>query len=128
MRARVGVAPVTRNVLWVHRSAPLHALLHDMLFESDNHYAEQLLRAVGEHDGAVGTERSGEVSERAALKRLGAPADGLRVIDGSGLAPADRIEALSLATLRLAELDPTGPNSLPTSPRRDRGDGSTCAT
>lgn len=117
-RARVGVAPVSGDVLWVHRSAPLHALLHDMLFESDNHYAEQLLRAVGEQDDAVGTERSGAVSERAALKRLGAPADGLRVIDGSGLAPADRIAPLSLATLLAREqLDPTGPQLYADLPR-----------
>ncbi len=107
--ARVGVAPVVGRVLWVHRSAPLHALLAHMLFVSDNHYAEQLLRAVGAHDGTLGTEHAGATVERALLKRLGAPADGLRVVDGSGLAPTDRIEPLALATLLAREaLGPTG--------------------
>ncbi len=108
-QARIGVAPVSARVLWVHRSAPLHTLLAHMLFESDNHYAEQLLRTVGAHDGTLGTEHAGAGVERAMLKRLGAPADGLRIVDGSGLAPTDRIEPISLATLLArAALDPTG--------------------
>ncbi len=108
--ARTGVAPVGGRVLWVHRSAPLGVLLAHMLFESDNHYAEELLRAVGAHDGALGTEHTGASVERAILRRFGAPADGLRVVDGSGLAPSDRIAPISLATLLAREaLDPTGP-------------------
>ena len=107
--ARVGVAPVSGRVLWVHRSAPLRALLAHMLFESDNHYAEQLLRAVGAHGGAIGTETAGASVERAILKRLGATADGLHVVDGSGLAPSDRVAPISLATLLArAALDPSG--------------------
>ena len=107
--ARAGVAPVGGHVLWVHRSAPLRALLAHMLFESDNHYAEELLRAVGAHDGALGTEHTGASVERAILRRFGAPAEGLRVVDGSGLAPTDRIAPISLATLLAREaLDPTG--------------------
>ena len=53
---RSGVAPVAGAVYWRHKSAPLRDLLKWMLFESDNHYAEQLLRTVGAHSGAVGTE------------------------------------------------------------------------
>jgi len=108
--ARAGLAPLGGRVLWVHRSAPLRALLAHMLFVSDNHYAEELLRAVGAHDGALGTEHTGASVERAILRRFGAPADGLRVVDGSGLAPSDRIAPLALATLLAREaLDPTGP-------------------
>jgi D-alanyl-D-alanine carboxypeptidase/D-alanyl-D-alanine-endopeptidase (penicillin-binding protein 4) len=108
--ARTGVSPVGGRVLWLHRSAPLATLLAHMLFESDNHYAEELLRAVGAHDGALGTEHTGASVERAILRRFGAPADGLRVVDGSGLAPSDRIAPISLATLLAREaLDPTGP-------------------
>ena len=55
VRPRTGVAPVVGTVLWRHYSAPLRTLLNHMLFESDNHYAEQLLRAVGAHAGTVGT-------------------------------------------------------------------------
>jgi D-alanyl-D-alanine carboxypeptidase/D-alanyl-D-alanine-endopeptidase (penicillin-binding protein 4) len=107
--ARAGLGPVAARVLWVHRSAPLRALLAHMLFESDNHYAEELLRAVGAHDGALGTEHAGALVERAILRRFGAPADGLHVVDGSGLAATDRIEPISIATLLArAALDPAG--------------------
>ena len=106
---RTGVAPADATVLWTHHSAPLRTLLNHMLFVSDNHYAEQLLRAVGAHAGRVGTESSGAMIERAIFARLGAPADGLRIIDGSGLAPTDRVSPLGLATLLArAQLDPTG--------------------
>ena len=108
-RAHTGIAPVVATVLWRHYSAPLRTLLNHMLFESDNHYAEQLLRAVGAHAGAVGTELSGAAVERSVFERLGAPTDGLRVVDGSGLAPSNRVAPLDLATLLArANLDPTG--------------------
>jgi serine-type D-Ala-D-Ala carboxypeptidase/endopeptidase (penicillin-binding protein 4) len=97
--SHTGVAPSTATVLWRHESAPLKTLLNHMLFESDNHYAEQLLRAVGAHAGAVGTEHSGAVVERSVFAELGAPTDGLRVVDGSGLAPTDRVAPIDLATL-----------------------------
>jgi len=97
--SHTGVAPAGATVLWQHESAPLRTLLGHMLFESDNHYAEQLLRAVGAHAGAVGTEHSGALVERAVFEQLGAPTDGLRVVDGSGLAPTDRVAPIDLATL-----------------------------
>jgi serine-type D-Ala-D-Ala carboxypeptidase/endopeptidase (penicillin-binding protein 4) len=108
-RARTGVAPVVATILWQHRSAPLRELLNHMLFESDNHYAEQLLRAVGAHAGSVGTELSGATVERSVFQRLGAPTNGLRVVDGSGLAPTDRVAPIDLATLLArANLVPIG--------------------
>lgn len=107
---RVGVAPVVATVLWRHESAPLAALLSHMLFESDNHYAEQLLRAAGAAQSDVGTVRSGEAIERLVLSRMGVPVDGLHVVDGSGLAPTDRVAPISLATLLArAALGPDGP-------------------
>jgi D-alanyl-D-alanine carboxypeptidase/D-alanyl-D-alanine-endopeptidase (penicillin-binding protein 4) len=107
--AHTGFAPVVATVLWRHQSAPLRTLLNHMLFESDNHYAEQLLRAVGAHAGAAGTEVTGAAAERAVFARLGAPTAGLRVVDGSGLAPSNRVAPIALATLLArANLDPTG--------------------
>ncbi len=95
---RDGVAPLAPNVLWRHRSAPLRDVVHEMMMESNNHFAEQLLRAVGVTRGA-GTEAGGALVERAVLQREAVPQDGLRVVDGSGLAPSDRIAPLTLATL-----------------------------
>ncbi len=95
---RAGVAPVVPFVLWHHRSVPLQAIVHQMFVESNNHFAEQLLRTVGATRGA-GTEASGAIVERAVLQRAGAPQNGLRIVDGSGLAPSDRVAPLTLATL-----------------------------
>ncbi len=95
---RVGVAPLGGHVLWRHRSQPLAAIVRDMLFTSNNHFAEQLLRAVGAESG-VGTERSGGAVERSLFARDGVPQSGLRIVDGSGLAPTDRIAPISIATL-----------------------------
>lgn len=106
---RTGVALAGGTILWKHSSAPLKTLLNHMLFESDNHYAEQLLRTIGAHGGSVGTEESGAAVERSVFAKLGAPAENLRIVDGSGLAPTDRITPLSLATLLArANLDATG--------------------
>ncbi len=108
-RARTGTAPADATVLWRHRSAPLRALLAHMLFESDNHYAEQLLRAVGRYAGSAGTEPAGAQVEREVLRQLGAPTDGLHVVDGSGLAPSDRVAPIDVATLLArANLEPIG--------------------
>jgi D-alanyl-D-alanine carboxypeptidase/D-alanyl-D-alanine-endopeptidase (penicillin-binding protein 4) len=95
---RTGVAPLGGHVLWQHRSQPLRDIIRDMLFVSNNHFAEQLLRAVGAERG-LGTETSGGAVERAVMKRDGVPQGGLRIVDGSGLAPTDRISPISIATL-----------------------------
>jgi D-alanyl-D-alanine carboxypeptidase/D-alanyl-D-alanine-endopeptidase (penicillin-binding protein 4) len=95
---RAGVAPVAPYVLWRHRSPKLRDLVHEMMLESNNHFAEQLLRAVGATRG-LGTEANGALVERAILVRGGVPQDGLRIVDGSGLAPSDRVAPLTLAML-----------------------------
>jgi D-alanyl-D-alanine carboxypeptidase/D-alanyl-D-alanine-endopeptidase (penicillin-binding protein 4) len=95
---RLGVAPVAPLVLWRHRSPPLLAIVHEMFLESNNHFAEQLLRAVGRTIGA-GTESNGSRIERELLVRDTVPQDGLRIVDGSGLAAADRVAPITLATL-----------------------------
>jgi D-alanyl-D-alanine carboxypeptidase/D-alanyl-D-alanine-endopeptidase (penicillin-binding protein 4) len=95
---RVGVAPLGGHVIWEHRSKPLSDIVREMLFVSNNHFAEQLLRAVGAERG-IGTERSGGAVERSVFERDGVPQAGLRIVDGSGLAPSDRIAPISIATL-----------------------------
>ena len=95
---RVGVAPVAPLVLWRHRSPPLSKIVHEMFIESNNHFAEQLLRALGATRGA-GTESGGGRIERELLVRDGVPEDGLRIVDGSGLAASDRVAPITLATL-----------------------------
>jgi len=99
----VGAAPLESVVLWAHRSAPLAVLEAHMLFVSDNHYAEQLLRAVGGATLDRPDDAGGIAAEREYLSRLGIPAPGLRLLDGSGLSPQNRVAAITLARLLLAQ-------------------------
>ncbi|MDB5073556.1 MAG: D-alanyl-D-alanine carboxypeptidase/D-alanyl-D-alanine-endopeptidase, partial [Candidatus Eremiobacteraeota bacterium] len=106
---RTGVAPVAPFVLWRHRSAKLRDIVAEMMLESNNHFAEQLLRAVGATRGA-GTEASGALVERAVLERGGVPQDGLRIVDASGLAPSNRVAPITLAMLLArTAAEPVGP-------------------
>lgn len=100
---RLGGVPLATQTLWAHRSPPLGLMLRQMLFESDNHIAEQLLRVLGAGEGD-GTEAAGASVERAFLMREGIPIPGLRVLDGSGLAEGDRVAPVTFARL-LAAVD-----------------------
>jgi len=106
MPPAVAAAPLDTVVLWDHRSAPLKALIAHMLFVSDNHYAEQLLRTLGEEVTGVSDYTGGLAAERAFLERTGVPTPGLRLYDGSGLSPDNRVAAITLARL-LAAAEPS---------------------
>jgi D-alanyl-D-alanine carboxypeptidase/D-alanyl-D-alanine-endopeptidase (penicillin-binding protein 4) len=96
---QAAVAPLDSVVLWDHRSAPLPSLETHMLFLSDNHYAEQLLRTIGEESAGEADDAGGIAAEQRYLERLGIPTPGLRLYDGSGLSSDNRIAAITLARL-----------------------------
>ncbi len=100
--ATTGKAPAgAATTLWSHRSGPLAAMIAHMAFVSDNHYAEQLLRAVGANAYGSGTLHEGLTAEHAFLASLGADDAALRLVDGSGLSDDDRVTAAALvAALR----------------------------
>jgi D-alanyl-D-alanine carboxypeptidase/D-alanyl-D-alanine-endopeptidase (penicillin-binding protein 4) len=103
-RVRTGGGPLAVQTLWRHASPPVRDLVRQMLFESDNHIAEQLLRVVGIRGGDSltlpdGSENAGARVERAYLRSLDVPVPGLRIVDGSGLAEADRIAPITLVRL-----------------------------
>jgi serine-type D-Ala-D-Ala carboxypeptidase/endopeptidase (penicillin-binding protein 4) len=100
----VGVAPQQRVVLWEHRSASLRALEHHMLYLSDNHYAEQLMRTLGLVEDGVGDDAHGLAVERRDLQARAIPTPGLHLVDGSGLAERNRVAALTLATILVRAL------------------------
>jgi len=100
---RVGVAPLGAVTLWAHRSAPLADLVHEMLVNSNNHTAEQLLRILGETSGRPGTDAAGIAVEKRQLSDLHVPRDRMAVYDASGLAPSDRIMPLTLVKLLAAQ-------------------------
>jgi D-alanyl-D-alanine carboxypeptidase/D-alanyl-D-alanine-endopeptidase (penicillin-binding protein 4) len=93
-------AKVPRNAqtLWDHPSPALTQLVHHMMIFSDNHFAEQFLRTLGAARGRA-DDAHGLAAERAVLKNEGIPAPGLRLVDGSGLADANRVAAITLVRL-----------------------------
>ncbi|MGH7714998.1 MAG: D-alanyl-D-alanine carboxypeptidase/D-alanyl-D-alanine endopeptidase, partial [Vulcanimicrobiaceae bacterium] len=102
--ARLGTDPIAVQTLWEHRSAPLHTMIKQMLFVSDNHIAEQLLRVLGTRGGdglsvVGGSEAAGVRVERAFLHLRDIPIPGLRIVDGSGLAERDRIAPITIVRL-----------------------------
>ena len=98
-KTRPGTAPAGAAVLWQHISPPLHVLLAHMLYHSDNHFAEQLLRTVAGHRGLKPTTAAGVQTERVFLQSRGIPIPGLHLVDGSGLAHSNRVAAITLASI-----------------------------
>jgi D-alanyl-D-alanine carboxypeptidase/D-alanyl-D-alanine-endopeptidase (penicillin-binding protein 4) len=94
-----GTAPLEAVVVWDHQSLPLRTLIAHMLVHSDNHYAEQLLRILGGEAGAQSDDGGGLAAELQYLRSRSIPAAGLRLVDGSGLAEANRVSAIVLARL-----------------------------
>jgi D-alanyl-D-alanine carboxypeptidase/D-alanyl-D-alanine-endopeptidase (penicillin-binding protein 4) len=102
--SQTGTVPLDSQILWQHRSKPLPELLKHMLIFSDNHYAEQLMRTVGGTNGDTPDDRDGLAAEARVLAAQAIPTPGLRLVDGSGLAHANRIAAITLARV-LAHFD-----------------------
>lgn len=102
--AGTGTVPLDAQILWDHRSQPLAQLLKHMLVVSDNHFAEQLMRKLGGNNGGMATDAQGLLTERQVLAAQGIPTPGLHIVDGSGLAHANRVPAITLARI-LAHYD-----------------------
>lgn len=84
--------------LVVHRSRRLAELLPELGKNSDNFYAETLLKGLGAAIvGAPGTSAQGAALATAWLKEIGAWDSGTRVTNGSGLFDTNRASPRSLA-------------------------------
>uniref|UniRef100_E6Q1J7 Putative D-alanyl-D-alanine carboxypeptidase/D-alanyl-D-alanine-endopeptidase n=1 Tax=mine drainage metagenome TaxID=410659 RepID=E6Q1J7_9ZZZZ len=94
-------APLTAAIWWNHRSATLRDLERHMLVQSDNHYAEQLLRAVALRIYGRASVADGIRAERTMLRRMHVPTPGIELLDGSGLSHGNRVAAMTLATVLL---------------------------
>ncbi len=98
-----------RGLLALHRSAPLSDLLQQLGKESDNFYAEMIMKGLPgtvRHSGL--TTADGAEVVRRQLERIGAPQDNNVIVNGSGLFDTNRLSAATLTTvLRAAWQDPT---------------------
>jgi D-alanyl-D-alanine carboxypeptidase len=85
------------------QSPPVSALVQRMLGSSDNDLAEAMARQVAIASGGAATFVGGAKAVKAAVTRLGVDPQGVVLVDGSGLSPADRIRPTALVQLmRLA--------------------------
>jgi D-alanyl-D-alanine carboxypeptidase/D-alanyl-D-alanine-endopeptidase (penicillin-binding protein 4) len=105
--ARVRPTPDTATRLTRVRSGLLSALVRRMNKQSDNFFAEMLLKHLGAKVRGAGTTYAGSRVVRRVLERRGVPLDGLRLADGSGLSLRDRLTARAVAALLIsARSDP----------------------
>lgn len=88
-----------RNELVLHRSRRLAELLPELGKNSDNFYAETLLKALGATRGVPGTSAQGAELATAWLKEIGAWDAGVRITNGSGLFDTNRLSPRTLASL-----------------------------
>jgi D-alanyl-D-alanine carboxypeptidase/D-alanyl-D-alanine-endopeptidase (penicillin-binding protein 4) len=87
-----------RNELVLHHSRPLAELLPELGKNSDNFYAETLLKALAAAaHGVPGTSAAGAELATAWLKEIGAWDAGTRVSNGSGLFDTNRLSPRTLA-------------------------------
>jgi len=87
--------------LCVRRTA-LMSVLRVMLKRSDNHYAEQVLKAVGAEATGQGSWRSGTARAGRFLERVGLRPEDFTLDDGSGLSRGNRLTPAALAMLLVA--------------------------
>jgi D-alanyl-D-alanine carboxypeptidase/D-alanyl-D-alanine-endopeptidase (penicillin-binding protein 4) len=104
---RTGRAPRDAVSLAVDHSAKLSVIVQHMNRESDNFVAEMLLKELGASVNGRGSTLSGAAVVRRVLAEDGIPAEGVRVVDGSGLSSLDRVTARTLVVLlQTAAADP----------------------
>lgn len=106
-RPGLGIAPASAMTLASDTSDPLAALVKRMNRESDNFYAEMILKQLAAAAGKPGTSAGGAGIVVAAMREAGIPVAGVRIVDGSGLSSLDRLTAAALVgVLREGAADP----------------------
>lgn len=87
----VGPAPPGAAVLAELESPPVRDILAQMLTSSDNTTAELVLKEIGHAASGEGTTTAGAAAVEQVLAERGIDLDGLDVVDGSGLDPANSL-------------------------------------
>jgi D-alanyl-D-alanine carboxypeptidase/D-alanyl-D-alanine-endopeptidase (penicillin-binding protein 4) len=100
--ATMGRADPLADQLAITESAPLSRIVRYMNRESDNFTAEILLKQLGAVDDAAGTSAAGAAAVRRVLRDAAIPLAGVRIIDGSGLSPRNRLTAAALIGMLVA--------------------------
>src|SRR5918995_3520384 len=94
--AELGVADPLAEQLAGTESGPLSRTVRYMNRQSDNFTAEILLKQLGAVDEDAGTSVAGAKAVRRVLRDAAIPLAGVRIVDGSGLSPRNRLTAAAL--------------------------------
>lgn len=100
--ATLGAADPVAEQLAITESAPLSRIVRYMNRESDNFTAELLLKQLGAVDDAAGTSAGGAAAVRRVLRDSAIPLAGVRIVDGSGLSPRNRLTAAAVIGILVA--------------------------
>jgi D-alanyl-D-alanine carboxypeptidase/D-alanyl-D-alanine-endopeptidase (penicillin-binding protein 4) len=99
-KAATAKAPFGSPELVSVRSDELWKILRFMDRDSDNFYAEMVIKTVGALGSGAGSTKAGLAVARSVISKLiGADANALHLVDGSGLSSANRLTASALAEL-----------------------------
>ena len=79
-----------------YQSVPLPEILWQINRESDNLFAQHLFKALGERRSGRGTAANGEAAVKEFMTRHGISVAGLKMFDGCGLSPLDRVTPAQL--------------------------------
>lgn len=94
---RIAPLPPGYTELVAYRGQPLRDVIALLLKWSNNNIAEMLVKDLGaQSTGAPGSWANGTAAVRARLAALGVDVTGLTMLDGSGLAAADRVTPRTL--------------------------------
>ncbi|GAA2110452.1 D-alanyl-D-alanine carboxypeptidase/D-alanyl-D-alanine-endopeptidase [Microlunatus panaciterrae] len=101
--SKIGATPTTRRrQVALDRSMPLSSLLVPFLKLSNNMHAEHLTKTMATLKGGRGNWSDGLKITMAYVRSTGAPMDGTRLVDGSGLSRANKITPRAMGRVLFA--------------------------
>ena len=98
MRDKIGWGK-PQVIFYTHTSPPLDSIMYWFLKKSINLYGEALIKTFGYEKTKVGTTDAGVKVIRDFWSEKGIEISSLKIIDGSGLSPANRVTANALVTV-----------------------------
>jgi D-alanyl-D-alanine carboxypeptidase/D-alanyl-D-alanine-endopeptidase (penicillin-binding protein 4) len=107
-RSAKGVAGAGAVLIASARANPLSWLVVKMNRQSDNFYAEMLLKGLGARLRGHGTTAAGAAAVRAELVERGVTMTGVRIVDGSGLSAYDRLTGRAVTQLLISAVSDAG--------------------
>jgi len=94
-----GQTPAGLPVVATIQSAPLSAIVAEMLSSSDNNTAEMLLKEIGFASRQSGTRAAGITTVMERLSAWGVPLQGFNMVDGSGLSRENKVSCATFMAL-----------------------------